>query len=319
MKPILFYPLIFFAIYIWAKRIFHINNDITIYLFITMYYTVIKPRYGVFSALILLIFHRISIDRERESLVGNRENSDIKKRDDMVSGEDIVPKHIYQTWHSDKMPPKMAECVKSIKRDNPEFDHHLFTDEDCRKFIKDNFDKDVLDAYDTLVPGAFKADLWRYCILYEKGGVYLDIKYKCNEGVKLKDLATDNFFVREYNGEGTGLAEKPIYTGFMISKPKNPVFMKCIRRICRNVKNKYYGYDNTEPTGPILVGSYFTEEEKAALEYAYHEKNDVGHIRRIKDGVDILSWYPEYRSEQKKGSKTGYWKDLWLERKIYGE
>jgi hypothetical protein len=272
-----------------------------------MYYTLIKPKYGVFSALILLIFHRITVNREREGLTVKTDN------------DSEIPKDIYQTWHSDKMPPKMAACVESLKRDNPEFKHHLFSDEDCREFIEENFDEDVLSAYDTLVPGAFKADLWRYCVLYEKGGVYLDIKYKCNEGVKLKDLATDNFFVREYNGEGTGLAEKPIYTGFMISKPKNPVFMKCIRRICRNVKNKYYGYENTEPTGPVLVGSYFTDEEKAALKYAYHESNDVGHIRRIKAGVDILSWYPEYRSEQKKGAKTEYWKDLWLERKIYGE
>ena len=318
MKSALLYPLIFFAVYTCIKKIFRINTDILAYLLITIYYTLIKPKYGVFSALFLLVFHRITYHREREGLVGKQEKDDTKKNHDKQDDTE-VPKDIYQTWHSDKMPPKMAACVESLKRDNPEFEHHLFSDEDCREFIEENFDDDVLSAYDTLVPGAFKADLWRYCILYEKGGVYLDIKYKCNEGVKLKDLATDNFFVREYNGEGTGLAEKPIYTGFMISKPKNPVFMKCIQRICRNVKNKYYGYENTEPTGPVLMGSYFTDEEKAALKYAYHESNDVGHIRRIKDGVDILSWYPEYRSEQTKNSKTGYWKDLWLERKIYGE
>ena len=294
---------------------------------ITVYYTLIKPKYGVISALVLLVFHRITLHREglvaaREPIkaepTSDNDGSDDGSEDGSDDGSE-VPLHIYQTWHSDEMPPKMAACVESIKLDNPEFKHHLFSDADCREFIEANFDGEVLDAYDSIIPGAFKADLWRYCVLYENGGVYLDIKYKCNAGFKLKDIATDNFFAREYNGEGTGLSEKPIYTGCMISKPKNPVFMKCIRRICRNVKNKYYGYYNTEPTGPILVGSYFTDEEKAALEYAYHESNDIGHIRRIKDGVDILSWYPEYRSEQKKGSKTGYWKDLWLERKIYGE
>ena len=312
MNPILLYPIVFLGIYKWIKRVFRIDIDILVYLLITMYYTIIKPRYGVFSALILLIIHQISINKE--GLVEKRENSKQVENPDSE-----VPRDIYQTWHSDKMPSKMTACVESLKRDNPEFTHHLFSDTDCREFIKDNYDEEVLSAYDTLVPGTFKADLWRYCVLYKKGGVYLDIKYKCNEGGKLKDLATDNFFVREYNGEGTGLADKPIYTGFMISKPKNPVFMNCIQRICRNVKNKYYGYENTEPTGPVLMGSYFTDEEKAAIEYAYHESNDVGHIRRIKDDVDILSWYPEYRSEQKKGAKTGYWKDMWLERKIYGE
>jgi hypothetical protein len=67
------------------------------------------------------------------------------------------------------------------------------------------------------------------------------------------------------------------------------------------------------------MGSFFTEEEKAKMEYAYHETTDIGYIRHIKYGKDVLSWYPEYRSEQKNKSKTGYWKDLWLERKIYAE
>ena len=304
MKPTLIYPFIFFAIYTCIKRILQINIDIAIYLLITVYYTLINPKYGIFAAFILLCIHRASVKKE------GMEN----EHDD-----NEIPRHIYQTWHSSEMPPKMKECVEKLKRDNPEFEHHLFSDEDCREFIDENFEEDVLNAYDSLIPGAFKADLWRYCVLYEKGGVYLDIKYKCNDGFKLNDIASNNFFSREYNGEGTGLAEKPIYTGIMISKPKNPVFMKCIKRICRNVKNKYYGNDNTEPTGPILMGSYFTDEEKEVIDYAYHESNNVGHIRRISDGVDILSWYPEYRSEQKGKSKTGYWKDLWLERKIYVE
>jgi mannosyltransferase OCH1-like enzyme len=314
MKPEILYPIIFFAIYICIKRTLHINNDIAVYLFITIYYTLLKPRYGVFAALILLIFHSMCTPRE-----GMKSNIEIDDAANDVLSTDAVPKHIYQTWHTKSMPPKMKKCVEKLKRDNPEFTHHLFSDEECREFIETKFDKEVLDAYDGLIPGAFKADLWRYCVLYENGGVYLDIKYQCNDGFRLKDIANDNLFVREYNGEGTGLAERPVYTGIMISKPKNEVFMRCIRRICRNVKNKYYGKDNTEPTGPILMGSFFTEEEKAKMKYAYHETNDIGYIRHIKDGKDVLSWYPEYRSEQKNKSKTGYWKDLWLERKIYAE
>ena len=55
----------------------------------------------------------------------------------------------------------------------------------CREFIKNNFDLDILNAYDILKPGAFKADLWRCCILYIYGGIYLDIKYGCFAGFKL--------------------------------------------------------------------------------------------------------------------------------------
>jgi len=33
----------------------------------------------------------------------------------------------------------------------------------------------VKEAYDALIPGAFKADLFRYCVLFIYGGVYADI------------------------------------------------------------------------------------------------------------------------------------------------
>ena len=80
----------------------------------------------------------------------------------------IIPLHIYQTWYTKNLPPKMAECVESLKQDNPEFEHHLYDDLDCRNFIKNNFSEEILQTYDSLIPGAYRADLWRYCILYKK-------------------------------------------------------------------------------------------------------------------------------------------------------
>jgi mannosyltransferase OCH1-like enzyme len=34
---------------------------------------------------------------------------------------------------------------------------------------------EVLEAFDALVAGAFKADLFRYCVLFIHGGVYADV------------------------------------------------------------------------------------------------------------------------------------------------
>lgn len=38
-----------------------------------------------------------------------------------------------------------------------------------------HFPAEVKEAYDDLIPGAFKADLFRYCVLFIYGGVYADI------------------------------------------------------------------------------------------------------------------------------------------------
>jgi hypothetical protein len=78
------------------------------------------------------------------------------------------------------LPPKMYECIRdnlTINRVGVDCVHYLFNDADCRAFIENEYPPDVLRAYDRLIPTAFKADLWRYCVLYKYGGVYLDVKY----------------------------------------------------------------------------------------------------------------------------------------------
>ena len=54
--------------------------------------------------------------------------------------EKVIPLKIYQTWHTKKLPPLMKECTKLLKKDNPEFEYHLYDDNDCIEFIRNNFD-----------------------------------------------------------------------------------------------------------------------------------------------------------------------------------
>lgn len=266
-----------------------------------------NPYFVVFIAIIIIIFLifiliRIAFPRPKQSSHTN------------------IPMKIHQTWHTKNLPLKMKECVENLKRENPEFEHYLYDDEECRQFIVENFDESVVDAYDRLIPGTFKADLWRYCLLYKKGGVYLDIKFQCENGFKFADLINLNnnsFFAREYLGVQTNISSEVVYTGFMITQPNNELFLKCIRKICENVASKYYGTQHTEPTGPFLVGSFFTSQQKSDMEYAYYEKEGIGYISNIKTHRNILSHYSEYRDEQRNYGKTGYWKDLWNRREIY--
>ena len=82
--------------------------------------------------------------------------------------ESIIPLNIYQTWHTTTdLPPLMNKNVELIKSNNPRFNYYLFDDNDSRLFIQNNFPSKVLNAYDSLIPGAYKADLWRYCIKME--------------------------------------------------------------------------------------------------------------------------------------------------------
>ena len=109
----------------------------------------------------------------------------------------VIPLDIYQTWFTKDLPPKMRERVELLKIQNPRFNHHLFDDNDCREFIKTHFQPDVLEAYDTLIPGAYKADLWRLCVLFINGGIYVDIKFCCVNGFKLIELTETEHLAKD--------------------------------------------------------------------------------------------------------------------------
>ena len=200
----------------------------------------------------------------------------------------------------------MKNAVETIKSNNPDFTYNLYDDNDCREFIMQNFDKPILDAYDKLIPGAYKADLWRYCVLYKTGGIYLDIKFI--PVIKLNQLIDKEYFVKDMDNFG-------VYNGFMICTPNNGKLMRCINQIVMNTGTKFYGPNSLCPTGPQLLNKYFTVTEMKNMScYLTVIRNEV---LIFNDKVVLLKVYPNYRVEQYQFQKNKHYGDLWLTKKIY--
>jgi mannosyltransferase OCH1-like enzyme len=205
---------------------------------------------------------------------------------------------------------------------NPEFEYRFFDDNDCRNYIIQHFPKEVLFAYDSLIPGAFKADLWRYCVLFKEGGVYLDIKLYGINGFKLidyieKDIEKDYFVFDIVIPNHLDLL--CIYNAFMMSHPNNPLFYDCIKQIVENVKNKYYGFFSLSPTGPLLLGKIYKmrknlQQSNFEQHFDFKLKGTCSLLN--KENKQILNHYSEYREEQKK-TQTKHYSVLWNERNIY--
>lgn len=88
----------------------------------------------------------------------------------------IIPRIIHQTWFEQVDPetyPNMSRLIQSWKSSG--WEYKFYTDDDARIFLRKHFPSQVLEAYDALNPGAFKADLFRYCVLLIYGGVYSDM------------------------------------------------------------------------------------------------------------------------------------------------
>jgi mannosyltransferase OCH1-like enzyme len=222
----------------------------------------------------------------------------------------IIPFKIYTTWHTKKLPEKMKENFEKLKSDNPEFEVLLYDENDCIEFIKNNYPTEIVDAYNALIPNSYKSDLWRFCVLYINGGIYMDIKYRCVNNFKFISLTEKEYFVRD-------IQENCVYTALIVTLPQNEIMRKCIDQIVNNVKHKHYGNNSLDPTGPSLLGKYFTEEEKKSMEMYHSLAESINKYFIVKGDRIILTFYDGYRKEQSNFQKLKHYCQLWNERNIY--
>ena len=95
----------------------------------------------------------------------------------------MIPKKIYQTWKTQNLPKKVSTLHKNMMIKNPEYEHIIYTDEQMNDFMNSNAEKDIRDLYWRMNHIVAKADIWRYTILYERGGIYLDIDSMINKSL----------------------------------------------------------------------------------------------------------------------------------------
>jgi len=221
----------------------------------------------------------------------------------------MIPLIIYQTWHTKELPAEMRESVNQIKKAAPEFSYMLFDDVDCLEFIQEYFPCNVVDAYNRLIPGAYKADLWRYCVLYVTGGIYIDIKYRPVPSFKLIQLTKSEHFVNDL--QDAYVKVDGVYNGVMICKPQNIALLKCINEIVYNVNVSFYGRSPLEPTGPILLRKHnkFTDMQL--------KLNSLEQLQIFLNNNLILYSYMSYRKEQRTFEIFPHYSRLWLAKSIY--
>jgi mannosyltransferase OCH1-like enzyme len=163
-----------------------------------------------------------------------------------------IPKVMVQTSKSSTgIVPLHYNSIMSFIELNPEYEYKFFDDSDCRDFIKGNFEKSILEAYDTLIPTAFKADLFRYCYLYKNGGVYTDCKMILRKPFREWISKNEEYLlVEDYGG-------KQFYNAVMAMTPGNKQLYELILKIKDNTINYSYGFQCLEYTGPALLYKYF--------------------------------------------------------------
>lgn len=155
--------------------------------------------------------------------------------------------------------------IPNLKKLNPEFNIHLYDNDDCINFLRKEYSEEHVKIFNFLKDGPIKSDFWRCCILYKKGGWYADIDIKPIKPLKslyTKDL--EFMTVKSYYGKSR-LTPELIY-----SRKGNKLLKLCIDRYLNDYRNnKKYSY-----WGYSIVG-IMTDEIKKVLNNPINNKNNI--------------------------------------------
>lgn len=163
---------------------------------------------------------------------------------------DTVPKIIHQTYHSKTFPPEILENINHLKALNPDWEYRVYDDDDITNYIT-RYYPELLNIYNKINPiyGAARADFFRYILIYNEGGVYLDIKSSLTK--PLKDILNieDRYLLCHWQNE-PGEIHQNIGFHHCISSPfgefqqwhvaaaKGHPFLKAvIENVCNNINN----------------------------------------------------------------------------------
>ena len=198
------------------------------------------------------IFSNTSLPFEPPSIIPNMVSRSFSK---ITPSYSKIPKVIYQTFKSHAIPECLDQGIKLWVENNDMHEYHYFDDYDQREYIKEHFDKNVLEAYDSLVPGAYRSDLWRACVIYREGGIYIDVKlFPVISIDSIIDSDTDFLFVND-------VVDGRISNAFFAASPKHPCILKIIDVMTQRISSREYGNSPVYPTGPLAwfhaISSYY--------------------------------------------------------------
>jgi mannosyltransferase OCH1-like enzyme len=173
---------------------------------------------------------------------------------------------VYQTWVSKKFNHSHYLELLKFRRINPELSFKLFNDVEMNAYVKKRWSKHkIYEIYKRCLHGPLKTDIFRYCILYDKGGYYFDIDKMCSKKLtslhSRKASALMSFEPYYYKHEKDKkvakflkIKNKNICQWGIGFKKKHQILLEIINKICQNYpyfKNKIFKkYE--------VAGAYFT-------------------------------------------------------------
>lgn len=181
-----------------------------------------------------------------------------------------IPSNVYQTWPDNRAGRSHLVAAAQFQQLNPTFSFQVFTNSDQQDYMHSAYvGEDILRVFSKSYNAVLSADIFRYCILRERGGVYIDFSKQLSTPL-LSFTRSDTGIVlsheRNLIPEACEIAVQPIIPNHkhlfvqwcILSESNNPFLNRMLDNICR-FSGQYEGIRFPFPkqaivelTGPIM-------------------------------------------------------------------
>ena len=168
---------------------------------------------------------------------------------EMQSSHGLIPPVVCQTWVSNEFGRSHFRAIGEFRKLNPTLDFVLFDDKQVEDYLSTFYaGHDILAVYRNSRFTPLKADIFRYCILYQRGGYYFDISKGCSVPLRSLHSPSDRRLLSYENSFCSVMPELNATPGFQYPDryliqwgfgfaPKDPILERVIDLFCA-----YYPY-----------------------------------------------------------------------------
>jgi len=216
----------------------------------------------------------------------------------------LIPKKIFTAWLSKdgSMPELVKQCIESQKKmcDNYGYEHLLITLENIYSFAPKT--KYLEDALNSNYPEGIKyckaTDYLRFCVLYLKGGIFLDSDIECLPNRSFDGMLGDKMFIGLEMADWAN-GRVVLGTAVLGSEPYHPL----LRNIMEEMTEKYSGSDNKNYESSmellnVLGKNYQDQITLYEPEYLHPKNSFTGQLDNLTDKTITIHhftklWTPE--------------------------
>ncbi len=155
-----------------------------------------------------------------------------------------IPRIIHQTYFEDLTKERFPQLVRLQNTWKAAgWEYRFYSDDTAREYIGENYPERFVSVFDALLPGAYKADFFRYLVLFKEGGIYADVDVMLDANLDqfiTPDLA---FFVPIDSVGGYADQNFCLWNGLIGSAPAHPILAKAIEWMVNLVSSRGDLYD----------------------------------------------------------------------------